>query len=53
METERLAEQVNLAARLLAEYGDRTALFEDSALRGYAARRCAGSFTRCRWHASS
>ena len=23
METERLAEQVNLAARLLAEYGDR------------------------------
>lgn len=29
METERLAEQVNLAARLLAEYGDRTALFDE------------------------
>ncbi|NMO02338.1 aminotransferase class I/II-fold pyridoxal phosphate-dependent enzyme [Gordonia sp. TBRC 11910] len=30
METERLADQVNLAARLLAEYGDRAALFDEA-----------------------
>lgn len=30
METERLADQVNLAARLLADYGDRAALFDDA-----------------------
>lgn len=45
METERLAEQVSLAVRLLAEHGDRAALFDTSAplaeqeLEARAARR--------------